>query len=112
MPNGGDKPMTQEEALKRASEFVRRTDDRVWDWLRQGQRVVFIVATGIVLTIALLLDGFGGDKEAKMAGHLIDLAKFVLPAVLASSAVAGYSKSRLLCCVMQHGPSESESTGP
>jgi hypothetical protein len=108
MSKGGERPITKEEALGRASELVRRADEGVWGWLREGHRLVFILVTAIVLSAALLLDGLGGEKGSKMAGHLIDLAKFLLPAVLASSAVVSYGKSRLLCCVMEHAPPEGK----
>ena len=99
--------MTRNEALERATETLDAGGRRLLDWMGDAQRSAFIVATLLVLAVAVVLDLIGG-KSSTIAGHLIDLAKFVLPTVLASTAAVRYGQSRLLCCVMEHAPSGNE----
>jgi hypothetical protein len=106
------KLMTYEDALGQATDLLRGTGRRFLDWMGDAQRIVFLAVTGLLVAIVVLLDLFGGKDAATLAGHLIDLAKFVLPTVLASAAAVRYSQSRLLCCVMQQtSRTQTDSTG-
>jgi hypothetical protein len=62
------------------------------------------VSLGVVVAV-VLLDSFG---HSKIAGHIVDLAKFVLPTMFAADAVVTHSESRRMCCVIRSERDEDE----
>jgi hypothetical protein len=77
---------------------------------RSRLRTVLIAALSALVVIVVVLLDLGGESD--LAGHIVDLAKFVIPTLFASDAVIRYGESRLVCCVLDRQPVASRESEP
>jgi hypothetical protein len=94
---GTDEPSLIEVLRERGSELALSVVSMSRKRSRQ-RRFVVVSVSALVLAAVALLDSF---DRSTLAGHVVDLAKFVIPTLFASDAVIGYGESRLICCVLE-----------